>query len=308
MSIVFNAIMPTVFLLILGNVLRRSGFLTADFWHAADKLTYFVLFPALLITKVSQVDLSAFDFAPVFTFFALHFLLVSLLGFGIYRISNAQPKQFSSIYQGILRFNTYIYFALIEAVWGSQALALAALIAGLVIPIVNICCVASFAVGSGRFSLSNTLWSIVKNPLILASFLGFLINHFPVLMPRVISDTLSVLAIAALPLALLSVGAAVRIKALFTRDSHFSQTSLCLTTLVRLLIVPAIAWVLARYLGLPEILHPILVVFAAVPTATSSFILSKQLGGDADMMATLISLQTIVSIFSLTIWLLLLMS
>lgn len=306
MGIIINAILPTVLLLVLGNVFRRRGFLPADFWHAADKLTYFVLFPALLVTKVSQVDLHAIDFTPVFAFFALYFVSISGLGYAVYRLSHAAPKQFSSIYQGVLRFSTYIYFAVIEAVWGNAALALAALIAGLVIPLVNVCCVASFAVGSGHFSWWRTWMSIIKNPLILASLLGFVVNLLPFLMPSVIFDTLVVLGTAALPLALLSVGAAVRIKALFATHSSFSPFSLWLTTAARLLVVPAIAWGIAVALGVSADLLHILVVYAAVPTATASFILSKQLGGDADMMASLISLQTIVSILTLSLWLLLL--
>lgn len=303
MPITLVAILPTICLLILGNVFRRRGFLTAPFWSASDKLTYFVLFPALLITKVSQVDLSAINFMQVFAFIALYFTLISLLVFGVYRATKSKPPQFSSIYQGVLRFNSYIYFAIIEAVWGTHTLATAALIAGLCIPIVNVCCVASFSVGSGQFSLKSTLLSIIKNPLIIASLLGFLVNIFPPLLPTVLFDTLAILSKAALPLALLSVGAAVQIKMLFKSHSGFSRLSLWLTTMARLLIAPALAWGIARLLGIDTALFPVLVIFAGVPTATSSYILAKQLGGDADLMATVISLQTVLSVFSLLLWL-----
>lgn len=308
MGIILNAILPTVCLLILGNIFRRSSFLNADFWHATDKLTYFILFPALLITKVSQVDLNAVEFTPIFSFFALYFAVGSALAYTIYRLSNAQPTQFSTVYQGVIRFSTYIFFAVAEAVWGGKAFALAALVAGLVIPLINVCCVASFAVSGGRFSWQKTLLSIVKNPLIIASLLGFIINVFPTLLPKAIFNTLSTLSTAALPLALLSVGAAVRLRALFSRHSDATSIALWLTTVARLLLMPIIAWGIAILLGISGNLLSILVIFTAVPTATASYILSKQLGGDADMMASLISLQTILAMASLSFWLWVLMS
>lgn len=303
MNVIFIALLPTILLLVLGNVLRRRGFVPLAFWAAGDKLTYFVLFPAMLVTKVSQVDLGKINFSQIFLFVLLYFAFLSLLTWGIYRQTKASPNQFSSLYQGILRFNSYVYFAIVGALWGSEALAMAALIAGVVIPMVNVCCVASFAVGSGDFSLLRTLKTIIKNPLIIAALLGFIANLFPLILPQVLFDTLAILAKAALPLALLSVGAAVQIKMLFVASEGFSQQALWLGTFARLIIAPMVALLLANLLHIHEEILLILVVFAAVPTATSSYILAKQLQGDAQMMATIISLQTVLSVLTLVFWL-----
>lgn len=303
MAIILAAIVPTIILMILGNMFRRSGFLAVDFWTVSDKLTYYALFPALLITKVSQVDLSAINFSQLLLFIVLYFSIGSLMVYLIYRLTGGKPQQFSSIYQGVLRFNSYVYFAIIEAVWGQQTLALSALIAGSVIPIVNICCIASFSVGSGHLSLRDLSKSIINNPLIIGAILGFLTNIFPVLMPQFLFDSLEILAKAALPLALLSVGAAVRVKMLFASYDKDAYWRIALTTIGRLLFTPLLAYLLVISLGITGDMKLVLILFAAVPTATSSYILSKQLGGDADMMATLISLETIVSVLSLVLWL-----
>lgn len=303
MSIILTAIVPTIVLLVLGNLLRRRAFLPREFWAASDKLTYFILFPALLITKVSQVDLSSINFVLVSLFFIGYFLLASLMVWVIYRITHAKPHQFSSIYQGIVRFNSYVYFAIIEAVWGHDGLALAALIAGLVIPIVNVCCVAAFSVGSGAFALLPTLKNIAKNPLIIGALLGFVANLLPVLLPNVLFNSLLILSTAALPLALLSVGAAVQIKMLVNAHESFSRSGLWLTAALRLVILPLLALLMVELLAMDSLMQGVLVIFAAVPTATSSFILAKQLGGDAEMMASIISLQTVLSLLTLIIWL-----
>lgn len=303
MNIILIAILPTILLLVLGNLLRRYAFLPSSFWAASDRLTYFVFFPALLVTKVSVVDLSTIDFMQVFIFITLYFSIISVLTYGLYRLAGASVRQFSSIYQGVLRFNSYVYFAIIAAMWGGQTLATAALIAGVCIPVVNVCCIAAFSLGSGKFSIQSSVFSVLKNPLIIASLLGFVVNVLPVLMPRVLFDTLVILSKAALPLALLSVGAAVRVKKLVVSQGDFSYVTLWGSTLIRLLVAPAIALVIIRLLGMESEMSQVFVLFAAVPTATSSFILSKQLGGDAELMATMISLQTVMSMLSLVFWL-----
>lgn len=303
MNIIVLAILPTLLLLVLGNVLRRYDFLSLSFWRAADKLTYFILFPALLVTKVAVVNLSAIDFGQLLAFIVLYFSVISALAYALYYFSLATVPQFSSIYQGVLRFNSYVFFAIIAAVWGEQTLATAALITGVCIPVVNVCCVAAFSFGSGKLSIKSTLFSMLKNPLIIASLLGFVANGFPVLLPRVLFDTLLILSNAALPLALLSVGAAVQVKKLFSSQGEFSHVVLWGSTLIRLLVVPMIAVLIVRLLGIDTTVGQMLVMFAAVPTATSSFILSKQLGGDAELMASMISLQTVVAMLTLVFWL-----
>lgn len=299
-NIIINAVFPTLILLVLGNVLRRTGFLSSDFWTMVDKLTYFVLFPALLTTKVSQVNLDNVNFYHIFGFIIAYFVILSAIAYGIYHFTATGKNQLSSIYQGIIRFNSYIYFALIGSLWGYKALALSALFAGIVIPIVNVCCILSFANTDGRISVKKVLNNVIHNPLIISAFVGFIVNLYPILMPEVLFNSLDILAKAALPLALLSVGAAVRIKMLFKNTPSFSLISLWLTTLARLLIAPAIAFMLSYILGINDNLRNIMILFAAVPTATSSFILSKQLRGNTEMMATIISLETVLSLFSLT--------
>lgn len=303
MSIVLFAIFPTIALLVLGNIIKRRQWVAPEFWAGADKLTYFILFPSLLVVKVSQVDLTRIQFAPIFAFVAAYFAAISLLAWVLYRVTSAQPKQFSSIYQGVLRFNSYVYFSIIEPLWGQDVLGVAALIAGVVIPVANVCCVAAFSVSSGSFALAKTLKTIVKNPLIISTLLGFVANIFPVLLPAVVLNTLAIASKAALPLALLSVGAAVHIHSLLNAHAGFSKKVLWSSTIARLCLAPTIAWLVCYGLGIQGDIQNIFVLFAAVPTATSSYILSKQLHGDAEMMAAMISLQTVLSIATLVFWL-----
>ncbi|MPV86933.1 AEC family transporter [Ostreibacterium oceani] len=303
MSIILHAIFPIILLLGLGNILRRLNFVTAEFWRASDKLTYYVLFPGLLISKMADIDIARTPFTPVFGFLSGYFIIMSLMAYGIYRFCRCRPAQLSSVYQGIIRFNSYIYFALVEALWGTDSLGYAAILAGLVIPIVNVCCVSSFFVGKGAFSWRLLLQSLAINPLIIGVILGFIINQYPILMPRIGMQSLEILGNAALPLALLSVGAALKIKRLWQPFEGFSLTSIWLTTLGKLVIAPSVAYLLVWALGIDPFTGQLLILLTAIPTATAAYILAKQLKGDADMMVVIISLQTITAIATLTFWL-----
>lgn len=306
MTTILNAVMPVILLMILGNILRRTDFIEISFWRISDKLTYFVLFPSMLITKIAHVDTSKFELGKLSLFLAIYFVIVIVAVFLVYRLCKGRKGQFSSLFQGMLRFNTYIFFAIIAAVWDNTVVGLSALFAALVIPLLNTCCIASFAMDGKTFSFLSTLKNIGKNPLILACLVGFIVNQLPVLMPTVLFNTMSVLATAALPLALLSIGASVRVKLMFRKNPSFSLTLLYANTLARLVLIPAIAYLLGRLIGLDNTMQIIVVMFAAVPTATSSYILSVQLGGDDVLMTTIISVQTILSLVTLTLWLILL--
>lgn len=170
-------------------------------------------------------------------------------------------------------------------------------------PTVNVICVLSFSVGGGKVNLLRVIYSVIKNPLIIGCLLGFIANLYPALLPVAVFNTMDILSRAALPLALLSIGAAVRVSLIFDLSNTVNPLMLWSTTLVRLFVCPLLYWAIAVLFGFDDITTHILILLAAVPTATSSYILTKQLGGDADLMVTIISLETVLSIFSLMFWL-----
>ncbi|UJF24629.1 AEC family transporter [Suttonella sp. R2A3] len=305
MGLVVATILPICLVLILGQVLRRLDFLPLTFWAASDKLIYFVLFPALLIGKIAVVDLAQVPWQSVLWFLLGYFVFTAILVVAFVRFTGADSSAQSSVYQALVRFNSYVYFIIIAALWSNDTLALAAVFAGLVIPLINVCSVLSFFTRRGaRIPLGNIAHSLITNPLILGTLAGFLFNIIGI--SSILLDTAELLARPALPLALLSIGANVRLKLLVEYWARGQITLLTGATLLRLIIVPALAWLLAWVIGIEGALLIVVMVFAATPTATSSYILSKQLGGDADLMAAVISLQTILSMLTLAGWLMLL--
>ncbi len=273
--------------------MRRAQFPSDTFWPGAERINYFVLFPALLVNSLATAPLDN----PALPRLAA----AVLLGLGLAwlalllarRVFGWSAARFGVISQGVLRFNTYLGLATIGSLFGAEGLGLAALMLALMVPTVNIMSVWALTAERG-LSLRTLLLPIIKNPLILACLAGVLINLSGLGLPGGSDRLLSLLAAASLPLGLLCVGAALQPKEL-----RGEVPSLGWNSVLRLLAMPLLAWGVARGLGLPAMESSLLILFFALPTAPTAYVLTRQLGGDSQLMAGIITLQTLLAAASL---------
>ncbi|WP_404414996.1 AEC family transporter [Marinospirillum sp.] len=300
MLALINALGPVFMVLLLGLLLKRLTFPTAEFWPQLERLVYFFLFPAMLVSRLAVADFADLDVDRVLLAVFLLLSLMTLLVWLLKRWISRDGAEFTSVFQGALRFNTYVALASSAELFGSLGLALAAVIMALMIPLLNLLCVLMFAVYAGdqRLSITATLKTLASNPLILACLLGLLLNVSGIGLPGWSQPTLEILARAALPLGLLAVGVALNLNALRSAGGP-----LIFSSLLKLLLMPLLAMALSQLLGLNSQAQAVLVLFAAMPTATSAYILSRQLGGDAPLMAAVITAQTLVAMLTLPLML-----
>lgn len=292
MEHIFSALIPVFGLILIGYFFKRIKFPSHEFWPQADKLTYYVLMPSLLIYKLSNASLDSkdsFSFvlaALLAIFFTMIFLIL------INKIKPTNASAFTSVIQGGIRFNTYVYLALAGAIFGNDGLILSAIILTFAIPFINILCITIFAlyISNEKLNFLYLLKSIITNPLIIACIIGGSINFSGIHFPLIINNTLEILSKAALPMGLLSVGFGLVI-----REIKSSKTELFISSFAKHLIMPVLIFVFAKYFELDDMMISILVLFAVLPTAPSSFILARQLGGDIGLMSSIITVQTLVS-------------
>lgn len=302
MLLVFSVLWPIFALLVSGALMRRFNFPGDGFWVPAEKLTYYGLFPALLIHSLSQASLSGDESIRLMLAVLLLLGLAAAACFLTQRFVRLANPSFTSFFQGSTRFNTFVALAVTSAQLGTPGLALAAVIAAVMIPMLNIMCVLVFARCSDRRpSLASVCKTLITNPLILASVLGVVINLLGGL-PEWVLPFFGLLAQMALPLGLLSVGAGLNVAAL-----RHSGVGMVYAMAIKLLLFPLLAWLCAFLFGLSSTAAATLIIFATIPTATSAYILARQLGGDAPLMATIITAQTLVSMLTIPFWLTLLL-
>jgi len=287
------ALWPLFALIVAGYALRRQGFPSEAFWPGAERLNYFILFPALLFNSLATAPLDNPALAHLAGAVMLGLLLVWIALLVCKRLRTWPAARFGAIAQGSLRFNTYLGLAAVGNLFGQEGLALAALMLALMVPTVNVMSVWALTAERG-VSVRSLLLPIFKNPLILACLAGALVNLAGLGLPGGSDRLLGLLAAASLPLGLLCVGAALQ-----PRELSGEVSALGWNSVLRLLAVPLLAYAVARLLALPPMETSVLVLFFALPTAPTAYVLTRQLNGDSHLMAGIITLQTLLATASL---------
>ncbi|MEC9484092.1 MAG: AEC family transporter [Halomonas sp.] len=300
MTGVEDALGPLFLLILLGAVLGGCRFPGGDFWPQLERLIYFLLFPAMLVATLATADVAQVPVGRVALALLGSMALFGGLLWGFRSRLRLEAAAFTSVFQGALRFNTYVGVAGAAALHGQAGTTVAAVAVALMVPVVNVLCVASFvAAGTlGPSSVGKSLAALARNPLILACVAGILLNLSGIGLPGWSGDAIALLGRAALPMGLVAVGVALRPHALLRLDRGVWASNL-----VKLALMPAVVLALAALLGLDAVSRDVVLLFAALPTATSAYILARQLGGDAELMAALITGQTLLAMLTLPAWL-----
>jgi predicted permease len=303
MLTVLEGLGPIFALILLGYGLRRSSFLPEPFWRPAEKLTYFILFPALLLHSVTTADLGSLEIGRLSAALLCATIAVALLLLAAGPWLGIAGPTFTSVFQGGIRFNTYVGVAAVSSLFGRPGIAILAVAVAVVVPLVNLLSVgvlSRFGAG-GRIGLSQTLLAIASNPLILACLLAGALQYLGLGLPPVLEPLLRILGQASLPLGLLAVGAGLDMAVLRRPSSAIATASVA--KFVALPLATGIACQLFGVTGLPA---TVAILFQSLPCAPTSYILARQLGGDHLAMAAIITAQTLVAAVVLPIVILLL--
>ncbi len=296
MGLVLTALAPVFLIIALGAILRRILLPEAAHWAALEKLTYFVLFPALLVVSAVKADLSEVSVLAVASALIGAVLVLSGLILVRHRMFSAllgtDGPAFSSVFQGAVRWNTYIVFAVAGGLYGAKGITIAAVAMVAMIPVVNVIAVMVLAAFCGQAAPTAGYigGQLLRNPYLWACALGGLLNAFAVPVPRVVLEFGDILGRASLALGLLVVGSGLNLGALM-RPKLPVMASLAL----KLLAKPLIAVILGLILGLGGVELTMVAVIAAVPAAPNAYVLARQMGGDAPMLAEILTLQIIAA-------------
>lgn len=286
-------LIPDFSLILLGAALRRWLQLGDAFWDGAERLMYYVLFPALIFTVLTKAHIDFGATAPLLAAALIALAAGMALALPARRLFGLAPMAFASRYQCAFRYNTYIGIAVAGKLYGEPGVALMGVLCGMMIPLMNVAAVWMLA----RHASLNLWRELARNPLILATLLGLAWNVAGADLPAIAQQFLGRLSEATIPLGLLTVGAALR-----WRRSVSSLPSEIYFLAVKLLAVPMVAWWAGRWLALPGMYFGSVVAFAALPPASAAYILTVRMGGDGPGVAWLISAGTLAAMVTLTLW------
>ena len=283
-------LLPDLLLIVCGYLICRYTPLDRPIWDAAERLVYHVLFPALLFTSIVRNPQRPGELLPLAAAGVAVVLLGVALAYALRRWPGVDPALHASGAQTAFRFNSYVALALSERLAGAQGLAWIALIIALCVPVVNVAAVWPLASHGGR-GLAREL---ARNPLILATLGGLLFNLLGLRLPDLAMQTANRIGSAALPLGLMAVGAGLRLGAL--REGPGLATALLA---IRHAVLPLAAIPLVLALGLPPAQQAVVVAFAAMPTASSAYVLAVRMGGHGSYVAGLVTVSTLLAMAGL---------
>ena len=289
MATYFLALSPIIALIVLGHILKHIDFIPNEAWAGIEKITYYILFPALLINNLGNQSINGKPWQSIMIV-TIGVLLITAIILAITKpLLTENNALFTSIFQGGIRFNTYIMFAVAHALYGEQGLEIGSVAAGFMIVLINLLCILAFSIwGKDPFQgYQKVVKQLFANPLIIGCFIGWLLNLSGIGLSNLSSDILEIIGQAALPLGLLAVGAGLK---LHTMQNHIGAISFA--SLAQFVMKPLMAFLITYWLGLDQITTSVLIIAFTVPTASSSYILARQLGGDTEAMASIITAQT----------------
>ncbi len=297
---VILATLPIFLLIFVGTATYRSGFLGQGFWRETEKLIYFVLFPCLLLGSVARAELGQLEILPMAAAILGAMAIMTLLMLLLRPHLGVGGPAFTSMYQGVIRMNTYLAFAVAAGVGGQPAVEATAVAVAIFVPTANLLCVTMLVryagTQSGGGTVKRTLLAVAKNPLILSILGGILLNVTGLGLPPVIGPMLKILGDAALGLGLIAVGAGLDFA-----TARSSGRVVLLTTVLKLAVMPALAWGLSRLVGLEGTGALAVILLTGMPTAGAAYILARQLGGDAPLVASIITVETALSMATLPV-------
>jgi predicted permease len=285
-------LLPDFLLIVTGFLVCRYTPLNRPVWDGAERLVYYLLFPVLLFSAIVRNPLQPGDALPL----AAGGVGITLVGiaaaYALRRVPGVDPRLHASGSQVAFRFNSYVALAVVERMAGTPGLASLALVVSLVVPLCNVAAVWPLARHGGH----GYARELLRNPLIVATVSGLACNLLGLRLPELVSFSLGRIGAAALPIGLMAVGAGLRLGAL--REGPVLAAALLV---IRHALLPLVALGVAFMLGLSPVQQTVLVVFAALPTASSAYVLAVRMGGHGGYVAGLVTVSTLLGMLSLPI-------
>ena len=294
-----NAIAPIFLIILIGYLLYRTAVIGEQVWSAIEHVCFYLLLPFLIIRTLSRANLGSvpvidFVIAIVLAISGMSLLLILVYSLLKRRYPSSGPS-FTSLFQGATRFHGFVALAIIGPLYGDAGITLAAIALAVMVPLLNTTSVVVLSVyghGAQSIQIKQIAKQIVRNPLILACIAGLLLNWSGI--PDIAFSAVEIIGNGGLGLALLAVGAGMR-------PGHAMNNKLLISVgvIIRLIGMPVLIILMAWLIGLDGLPRTIAIIAGAVPTAASSYVMARKMGGNAELMSNIVTFQIIASFVTL---------
>jgi malonate transporter len=300
MSAILASLIPTFLIITTGWLCRVTNFVSEQQWAGLERATYVIFFPALIIDTLSRADLASVPVLGVGGALIGAILLMAVLVLALRplleRSFGIDGPSFTSVFQGATRWNTFVGLAVAGSLFGQRGIALIAVAIAAMVPLLNLLAFYVFIRFAGRPRQSpwEILRSFVTNPFIWSCAVGLALNLLAPPLAKPLASYIDLMGRAALAAGLLIVGAGLDIRRLARPGlPHVLAAGL------KLVLLPVMAVTLARFFGVGGDNMAVTAIAASVPSASAAYVLARQMGGNASLMAEILTLQTLLALISM---------
>ena len=302
----FNVVFPIFFMLMVGYILRLLKVTDEHSLNVMNKLVFRVFLPFLLFLNIYSLnteEMLNYSNLKLVLLTIVLILIIAISAQAVFCCTVKDKRKRSVMIQGIFRSNLVLFGIPIAAsIYGEERIGIVSLLAAVITPIYNILAVILLEIyRSGKVNIKKLILSILKNPLIIASLLAFLLILLQIRIPELVLKPMNSMAKVATPLAFVVLGGTFHFR-------HISRnlTYLTAVSVGKLIIVPAIILTAGIYAGFRGEALVALIGVAASPTAVSSFTMAVELEADGELAGEIVVFTSILSILTIFLWVLIL--
>ena len=302
MKEIFFAVFPIFAIIFIGKIVKHKWINSEEFWRSHEKISYFMLFPAVMFNYITQTTFSSGELSKLVFCLIIIITIISSIVIYIQEKHIAEdPRLFTSVFQGSVRYNNYLFLGISGSLYGAPGLEIAAAVTGYMIIFTNAISILVFNhyIEKRKYdSLLEALLDLLKkfslNPLILSSIAGFAFNHSGIEMNIAVRKILTILSDSALAMSLMCLGAEIKF-----RINSQDLTPIIRACLIKLILMPIVAYFILTLMNISGMPKAIAILFSSLPCASTSFVLARQMGGDPKSITSIITLSIILGVFTI---------
>ena len=299
---IIQVILPIFTVIAIGAVLKKRSVLNDNFVATGNTLLMSIFLPVLLFYKISQSDFFQIFSLQHVLVMTVSIVLTFLISFPVGKMLHLPSSLIGTFVSSNFRTNAvFVGLPVSFFIFGDSGLTAASILVAFIVPINNILGVLAFsASGLKKTSIAGAAKKTVLNPLVISASAGILFSLSGWTLPVFVDTTFSILSGITLPLALMGIGATMKLENI---KGHTFLLAVC--SLFKLVFLPLVALLLFQLLPDPEfgLMEKVVIVLLAAPSAQINFVFASTMNGDAKLASGAIVTSTALSAISLVIWL-----
>lgn len=283
----------------VGYLSKRVGLLKEELVPVFNKIAFRVFMPCLVFYNLYSSDLSTAVRPRLIAFTVCGILAVYVVATAAVLLFEKRPERRGVLIQGVFRSNyVVIGMPIAAALLPAGELGVVSLLIAVVVPIFNVLAVVTLSVyQGGRVPVKKTILNIATNPLILGAAVGLLFLALGLRLPEALDIAVKDLGAVATPLQLFLLGG-------FFKFHGLGKYARPLTWVVlgRLVFAPAVVLGAAAAMGFRGAEFVALIGCFTSSNAISSFVMTQQMGGDAELAGDIVVLTSALCAFTAFGW------